>query len=222
MVDVVLARGVHYFGLWRRVNRTSTFLRRSEYEAVRAKATCRAQHKLTEAMEACGLSVEAGSACVDVGAAPGGWTAALADAGAGLVAAIDPAALALEPLPEAVQHLRMKLEEAIEGPLQETLQGRKLRCIVCDANAHPQHVAAWVVALAKFVSGECWCVLTFKKFMRQRTTFEFEAEKALDVMREAGVIGRDSSEAEFMHLLANSHNERTLVLKRLRPPPAEA
>ncbi len=60
-----------------------------------AEAPSRAAMKLDEALEGLTLAPGKGDTCVDLGAAPGGWTQRLAARGARVVA-IDPANLALE------------------------------------------------------------------------------------------------------------------------------
>ena len=62
----------------------------------------RAAAKLEEALDAFGLEPARGETCVDLGAAPGGWTARLVERGAKVVA-VDPAALA----PELARHPRV-------------------------------------------------------------------------------------------------------------------
>jgi 23S rRNA (cytidine2498-2'-O)-methyltransferase len=63
----------------------------------------RAAAKLEEALDSFGLEPGKGETCVDLGAAPGGWTARLLDRGA-RVTAVDPANLARE----IAQHPRLR------------------------------------------------------------------------------------------------------------------
>ena len=78
------------------------------------EAVSRAYYKLREVRARCAcvpadLSVVA--AAIDVGAAPGGWTACLAKAGVGRVVAVDPGELRLPDTPpynRAVEHLPPK------------------------------------------------------------------------------------------------------------------
>jgi len=58
-----------------------------------SEAPSRAALKLDEALAWVGISPGAGDACVDLGAAPGGWSSRLASAGARVIA-VDPAELA--------------------------------------------------------------------------------------------------------------------------------
>eukprot|EP00887_Chlorella_sp_A99_P004111 scaffold23.g4111.t1 len=77
---------------------------------------CKAAGKLTEALAAAGFAPSAASLAVDVGAAPGGWTAVLAGR-CGAVIAIDPADMDPRALRPNVTHLRCKVEDAVEQGL---------------------------------------------------------------------------------------------------------
>lgn len=74
----------------------------------------RAERKLEEALIAFGISIVPGMKVLDLGAAPGGWTAVLADRGA-LVTAVDPAALheSVEGHPN-VTHIKARAEKLRE------------------------------------------------------------------------------------------------------------
>ena len=76
-------------------------------------AVSRAYYKMREVCARFGGVLPLGGDCIDVGAAPGGWTACLAAAGCRSVVAVDPAALTLPPaLPPGceIEHLAMRLE----------------------------------------------------------------------------------------------------------------
>ena len=70
------------FPLWSEHRRRST----------RTRMVSRARHKLQEAIDTFRIPVSGATQVLDLGAAPGGWTAVLVEAGASVVA-VDPGAL---------------------------------------------------------------------------------------------------------------------------------
>ena len=115
----------------------------------------RAEHKLEEAIDVFGLTVDAEVRALDLGAAPGGWTKVLADRGA-RVTAIDPGALA-DPLCEMpnVEHLRARVEY-VELPLES------YDLIVNDMNLDDRESAAMMCFAARWVRRGAPGVMTLK------------------------------------------------------------
>eukprot|EP00854_Cymbomonas_tetramitiformis_P009039 gene9039-10710_t len=98
--------------------------------AGREESICRARYK----------PITPQQLVLDIGAAPGGWTAALSELGARVIS-VDPAPLKIMPTAN-VLHFMCQAQNALE-PIQAQLQaaGQKFDMIVCDANINPQE--AW-------------------------------------------------------------------------------
>lgn len=139
----------------------------------------RAEHKLHEALEVFDITVFPGMRALDLGAAPGGWTKALVDAGA-TVTAVDPANLS--PLLAAhprVTHLRCRIEELSFAPGSFDL-------IVNDMVLEPEESAALMCAVAECLAPDAPAVITLKlpvmrpkKYISQATAV---LEHAYDVI----------------------------------------
>ncbi len=92
VLSVVLGEGTAWLGLAPVGLHLSAWAGGERHFAHRGDAASRAEYKLLEALESFELKVYAGARAADFGAAPGGWTKALAEAGLS-VTAVDPALL---------------------------------------------------------------------------------------------------------------------------------
>ena len=121
VLDVVAVKGRAHVTVWRTDPRLhgvdlKKLLIRSCEDARKERdgsgAMCRAFHKIEEATSRAGVVVDPAWRCVDVGAAPGGWTQWLCDNDldekkGGRVYAVDPAELeGLGSVADAVSHLQ--------------------------------------------------------------------------------------------------------------------
>lgn len=101
----------------------------------------RAYLKLWEALTRLGAWPQPGETCVDLGAAPGGWTWVLAQLGA-TVLAVDKAPL--EPRAAALPGVTQKTESAFAMPVQQ------VDWLVCDVVAYPARLLTllerWIAA----------------------------------------------------------------------------
>jgi 23S rRNA C2498 (ribose-2'-O)-methylase RlmM len=112
-------------------------------------APSRAGRKLEEAFEWVGRAPEAGDVCVDLGAAPGGWTAVLLARRARVIA-VDPAKLA--------ENLRQKKGVAhVQASAFEFTPTEPVDWLFCDMAWRPMEVAAllakWGTAQARDDAG---------------------------------------------------------------------
>jgi 23S rRNA (cytidine2498-2'-O)-methyltransferase len=104
-------------------------------------APSRAARKLVEALEWFGRAPEAGEVCVDLGAAPGGWTAVLLERRARVIA-VDPARLAPE--------LRGKKGLAhVQASAFEFAPDEPVDWLFCDMAWRPLEVAALLAKWAR-------------------------------------------------------------------------
>ena len=119
----------------------------------------RAEFKLLEALEYFGISLDAGERVLDLGAAPGGWTRLLLDAGMQVVA-VDPANL--DPRlnkREDLQHYRGYAEDYIE----EAIRNREtFNIIVNDMRMDAREAARGLAYAARCLKKDGFILSVFK------------------------------------------------------------
>ena len=190
-------------------------------ESTRTMAS-RAWYKVDELLRNRAFCLQAGDVCVDVGAAPGGWSARLSaelvrlEAGGstacGHVLAIDPGALTLEPMPPNVTHLQLTAERAVVA-VQEALLHRfgelskAVDWVVCDANCTPSLAAQLALPFAS--PATVGVVITMKRFASTAAQHEADVAECLAAVHAAGFVAH-----AVHHLLSNGRDERTLVATR--------
>jgi len=133
----------------------------------------RAQLKLREALAAFEIELRPGMRALDLGAAPGGWTAVLADAGCSVVA-VDKGELDAQVAqrPE-VQHLRMSAQDALSRDLGE------FDIIVNDMNLDPAESADIMCAFAERLRPGSAALMTIKYVTSARRRHDREAGERL-------------------------------------------
>lgn len=141
----------------------------------------RAQWKLREAFTAFGLEAPRGGRALDLGSAPGGWAAVLAEAAAEVVA-VDPADLHpdVAALPNVV-HLRCRAEDLPGRP--EVREPFDL--LTSDMNRDPAEVAGVMCAVAPLLRPGGPAIMTIKYTTPDRRRHEREAREALSAEYEA-------------------------------------
>lgn len=135
--------------------KTSPFpLGECRFEEDRAGPPSRAYLKLWEACTRMGAWPQPGERCLDLGAAPGGWTWALATLGAD-VTAVDKAPL--DPAVAALPGVTQVIESAF------ALEPRPVDWLVCDVIAYPSRSLALVQRwLAAAAPGRIVCSVKFQ------------------------------------------------------------
>ena len=178
-------------------------------------SSCRAYFKLHEALLRAGVPIEEHWNCVDIGAAPGGWTRALSErATMGVIWAIDPAELALDPMPQNVAHLQVLAEAAVETVregLRATASG-ELDLIVCDANMHPEACARIVLEFASNFAPkkrDSWLIMSTKNFCKGTANWLLSIDETVKHVRNAGY-----QDVFVHHLFSNCAEEKTLFARR--------
>jgi 23S rRNA (cytidine2498-2'-O)-methyltransferase len=133
----------------------------------------RAQHKLREALAAFAIEVGPGMRALDLGAAPGGWAAVLADAGCRVVA-VDKADLdpQVESRPE-IEHLRMSAQAALDQDLGQ------FDIVVNDMNLDPAESAEIMCAFADHLRPGGAAIMTIKFVTRARRRHEQDTTRRL-------------------------------------------
>jgi 23S rRNA (cytidine2498-2'-O)-methyltransferase len=138
------------------------------------KLPSRSARKLEEALQWTGTAPGAGELCVDLGAAPGGWTHVLASKGA-KVLAVDPASLRPEVLARRnVKHVR---QNAFKFEPEEPVDW-----LFCDMAYRPLEVAA---LLAKW-GRQRWAQLLVANLKLPMTRKAEIVEKAREVLLAKG------------------------------------
>ena len=180
---------------------------------------CRAYFKLEEAADRAGIPITKDWHCVDVGAAPGGWTQWISDrllmleAGnsaldgehKGTVWAIDPGLITLDPFPKNVVHIKMMAEAAIAG---NAIPIENVSMLVCDANASPAVVTQILLSVKPALKPGAYLVTTFKNFCKGYSEWRSQMKAARAEFAENGF-----REEWFGHLFANCAQEFTFVAK---------
>jgi len=174
-VTVQVYQDVAYVGVnrpWAAVHKTP---RRQRKYAPGERPLNRAQWKIKEALSAFGIEVPGGARVLDLGSAPGGWAAALAQAGARVVA-VDPADLdpAVEALPN-VEHLRCRAEDLVG---RADLVGA-FDLMTADMNVDPAQAATIVARLAPLLKPGASAILTIKYTTPHRRRHERDAQRIL-------------------------------------------
>jgi len=166
------------------------------FEEDRAGPPSRAYLKLWEALTRLGAWPEPGQTCIDLGAAPGGWTWALARLGAA-VTAVDKA-----PLDLVVAAMRgvAGLQESAFG-----LEPRPVDWLVCDVIAYPARLLGLV---------ERWIASGMADRIVCTVKFQGEADGGAQAAFEAIPGGR------LAHLFHNKH-ELTFAWSRQTLSPRE-
>ena len=227
IIDAVLATGLWHTHVWQPSDAPG-LLHWSGRPAFDAESTrtmaSRAWYKLDELLRNRAFCLRAGNICVDVGAAPGGWSARLSaelvrlEAGGstarGHVLAIDPGALTLEPMPPNVTHLQLTAERAVAA-VQEALSRRfgeqpkaTVDWVVCDANCTPSLASQLALPFAS--PATVGIVITMKRFASNTAQHEADVAECRAAVHDAGFVAH-----AVHHLLSNGRDERTLVATRV-------
>lgn len=137
-------------------------------------APSRAAMKLEEALDWFGAAPSRGDRCVDLGAAPGGWTHVLLQRGAHVLA-VDPGAMA----PALAKHKNL---EHIRGSAFEIEPESPVDWLFCDMVWRPLEVAAMLAKWAR----RGWAsmlVANIKLPMKQKAEF---VKRILEILRDGG------------------------------------
>jgi len=199
ILSVVLAEDEGYLGVSHAVDNVSDWAGGERRFKREEGQVSRAEFKLLEAMEAFDLSLPAGGAALDLGAAPGGWTRILRKHGMNVVA-VDPAALdariAADP---AVRHMR----ETAQSYLLKSHEAFDV--ILSDMRMDAQIAARIMLMAGRNLQEGGWALLTLK--LPKRGTARVVAS-ALEVMREG-------YEVTGARQLFHNRSEVTVALRKL-------
>jgi len=162
-IFVEIYQDVAYLGRVARTEVIHKTITRMRIHAPGERPLNRAEHKLREALAAFGVSVSPGMRALDLGAAPGGWTKVLAQAGAEVLA-IDPADLDpdIGSLPN-VSHFRGRAAEVASLP-----GIGRFDLITDDMNCEAGESARLVLALMPLLAPGGAVIMTVKFMSRRR------------------------------------------------------
>jgi hypothetical protein len=184
------------------------------------KPMCRAYFKLEEAADRASLPISAEWKCVDVGAAPGGWTQWISDrlvsategdreenahSECGGVWAVDPGNLELSPFPANVTHVQKKAELAVADG---SVPRNDVSLLVCDANGSPELVTSILLEAKPALRRGAFLVTTFKNFCRGYVEWRRQMAEARKRFKREGF-----EETAFFHSFANCAQEFTYVAR---------
>jgi 23S rRNA (cytidine2498-2'-O)-methyltransferase len=148
---------------------------------------------------------DGGGVALDLGAAPGGWTNELANAGYSKVVAIDPAQL--DPTiagRREVRHMEMKVETAVPLLLDEGVQATMC---TCDMNFDARDAARACASAVPLLAVGAQLILTIKL---PENSGLFQVNKQVTestAILDAVGFGR----FEVVHQMTNTPHERTLI-----------
>lgn len=160
-----------------------------------ARAICRSENKLKEALARFKIVLSGEGAALDIGAAPGGWTKVLADYGYEVVA-VDPGDLHpfLRDNPK-IKHHKTQVEKL---DFKEHFD-----VVTNDMNIGPQETSAVMVGLAPTLKSGGIAIVTLKLPMRAKTSID-ESVRILEKVYD--IVGIKS--------LFHNRQEVTVVLRK--------
>jgi len=165
---------------------------------------CRAYFKIREVSSRFSLPLTSSTVAIDVGAAPGGWTSFLADAGCSHVIAVDPGKLELGSAPNpAIEHLQMKLQDALPLLLPRASSPADLYC--CDMNAAPPLVVDLFLQAVPLLRAGARVVLTFKNVYPKKHAWQQAHDLAISRLAE------HLTDLSSVQLFANTSRESTVL-----------
>ena len=188
------------------------------------EAVSRAYYKLREVRARCACvpaDLSTVAAAIDVGAAPGGWTACLAKAGVRRVVAVDPGALTIPDTPPydtAVEHMQMTFEAALPqliGEVIATDADVRFGLYVCDMNQPPATALDFMLQSVPLLRPRAPFVLTFKNPFKKEAQWQRALGAALARLE---IVADGVTE---LHLFANTSHETTVVGTIKEPPPPQ-
>jgi len=199
-IVVQIFQGLAYVGVTHSTHLLVKEIRRFRKYAKGERPFTRAEFKIREALKAFDLEVDDGFRVLDVGAAPGGWTKALAGM-AGEVVAVDPADLhpSVEEMPNVI-HLRCRAE-GLPDEIGE------FDLITNDMNISPLESAEIMNALSTRLRDGGAVIMTVKFVTRQRRRHVREA---------VGALEEEYTEIRSRRMPHN-RNETTLFMRRKTP-----
>ena len=178
------------------------------WRSVVKDTVCRAFFKLREAFVIGKFSLSCeGMTAIDVGSAPGGWTAYLCSEQVRCrrVIAIDPGAMHT-PLPAAAEHMQMPAQEAI-SKLLDSGDGATFGAFVCDANMPPVNAIDILASAAPLLQKGAHIVITMKNTFHKQAAFDEAVRVQTKRLQHEGLC----TNARVVHLLANTTKELTLL-----------
>jgi 23S rRNA U2552 (ribose-2'-O)-methylase RlmE/FtsJ len=193
-------------------------------EETRRTVICKAFFKMSELLaeepqwrtalaRPCATAAEQ-QTCVDIGAAPGGWTELLSRSGNVRVVAVDPADLVAEVAERAnVHHLRVLLRDAASfDTLRAALPARGASFLVCDMNVRPSTTAEIIVRMAGLLAPNARVAVTLKITVRSKAARAEQEADAVAILAKSGVF----EDIRVRWLFANTQHESTLTATLVR------
>lgn len=199
-VTVQVYQDIAYVGVNRPADLIQKTPRQQRKYAPGQRPLNRAQWKIREAISAFRIELPEEACVLDLGSAPGGWAAVLAESAARVVA-VDPADLdpSVTALPN-VEHLRCRAEALSD---RTDLVG-KFDLLTCDMNLDPAESAGILCRLAGLLRPGAQAVMTVKYVTRQRRRHEREARE---------ILSGEYQDIRFRHLPHNAL-ETTIAMRR--------
>jgi 23S rRNA (cytidine2498-2'-O)-methyltransferase len=163
VLSVVCSKERAYIGLSAAVDNLSDWAGGVRRMAKMPEQISRAEFKLQEALEVFGLELPSKGRVLDLGAAPGGWTRLLLEAGL-LVTAVDPANLdtGLRKYGSRLTHFRGTAQRFLEKTLLDSKKPHRFDIIVGDMRMDAGQVAELLVDFEPLLGEDGFILTTLK------------------------------------------------------------
>eukprot|EP01029_Cantina_marsupialis_P006275 TRINITY_DN1686_c0_g1_i1.p1 TRINITY_DN1686_c0_g1~~TRINITY_DN1686_c0_g1_i1.p1 ORF type:complete len:324 (-),score=56.18 TRINITY_DN1686_c0_g1_i1:79-957(-) len=168
----------------------------------------KAEHKVIEALRELELAPNETYSCIDIGAAPGGWTNVLAKLGA-FVVAVDPAEIPLAVDNDRIKHISGMMED--EDTVKEIEAKAPYDLLLCDVNCDVIYLKDLLVNAIKFLKPTAAAIITLKF---RKNPSEAVVQKKFNDLRRLELFNNNFRECSLVWLCANTVNERTVLLRK--------
>jgi hypothetical protein len=186
----------------------------TDYSTTGSLTVSKAAAKIREALVRLDRSVPIksnleGKTAIDIGASPGGWSYFMRiDRRCSRVISVDMGLLA-QPIPEGVEHWRMKGADAIDRLLNDSINHSSIHLYACDMNCDPNDSVSLFMRAQPLMATESIAVITFKRTERNKERWGTIKSKCIAMLRSSGRI----TNLTEVHFIANTPNETTVLIE---------
>lgn len=198
VISALIAGDTAYVGLSRAEENLSVWAGGMRHYAARGDMISRAGFKLTEALENYPIAFEKGSAALDLGAAPGGWTKVLVDMGFSVVS-VDPVRLSDElQANKNVEYHSIRAHEYIRK------SNKLFDLIVNDMSMNIMTSINFMISLKRRLKNNGYMIMTFKLTKNYR----------LEKIKEGITLLSKHLDVVYAKQLFHNRSEITLILRK--------
>ena len=213
VLNVVFADGFYYASLVPKEASAGCGEHLTDYSPTDSLSVSKAAAKIREALVRLDKSVPEkanleGKIAIDIGASPGGWSYFMKkDRACSRVISVDMGLLA-QPIPEGVEHWRMKGADAIDRLFEDDVNLNSIHLYTCDMNCDPMDSVTLFMRALPLMAIDSLAVITFKRTERNKERWEKIKSDCITLLRSSERI----TNLTEVHLIANTPNETTVLL----------